>query len=96
MVQLKDNQETAISVASAVSGTLSTAASATIIVMIYRSPTKLGNPFRRIILGISSYDVLQSISALLALFMIPAGERWGASGNDATCTVSGFIVQVRC
>ena len=95
MSQFSLNQEIAVSVASATSGTLSCAASSTIIIMIYRSPTQLGNPFRRILFGMSIYDVFQSTSAILSLFLSPAGERWGAFGNQSTCTFSGLIFQVR-
>lgn len=91
---LSATQEISTSVTSAIAGSLSSAASATIIVMILRSPTKLSSPFRRIIFGMSVYDVFQSISALLSLFLSPAGEKWGAFGNDGTCAFSGFFFQV--
>jgi hypothetical protein len=77
------------------SGVASFCASVTIIYMILRSPTKLDKPFRRIIFGMSVYDMAQSFGSFISALPSPAGSRWGAIGNRGTCVAQGFIFQVR-
>ena len=91
---LSHAQVVALTLAPIVPGLLSFAASGTIVAMILRSPGKLSKPFRRIIFGISAYDVIQSFTASLSGFPSPSGSRWAAIGNDSTCTVQGFFSQV--
>ena len=88
------NEKIYIAIAPVPSAVLSFVASATIVVMIIRSPTKLSNPFRRIIFGISIYDVVQSLSQASGTVLSPKGSMPGALGNDGTCTASGFVSYV--
>lgn len=77
------------------SALLSFCASGTIIYMILRSPTKLNKPFRRIIFGMSVYDMVQSFPSVISALPSPAGSKWGAIGNRGTCATQGFLIQVR-
>ncbi len=91
------SQEIILAVTPVVPAILSFAASATIIVMIYRSPTKFANPFRRIFFGMCVFDLLQSIGTAITTLPAPADESdaWGAIGNQGTCIAQGILVQVR-
>jgi hypothetical protein len=74
-----------------VTGSISTVASATIIVSIFRSNVKLSTIYRRFIFAISVFDVLQSISQGLSTIPMPADDvYWGSSGNAVTCGLQGF------
>jgi hypothetical protein len=74
-----------------ISGSISFVASMTIIFMIYRSRIKLSTTYRRLVFGISVFDLIQSISQILSTFPMPAGYIWGASGNQTTCSIQGFL-----
>jgi hypothetical protein len=76
------------------SALLSFCASGTIIYMILRSPTKLNKPFRRIIFGMSVYDMVQSFPSVISALPSPAGSKWGAIGNRGTCATQGFLIQL--
>ena len=76
-----------------ITGTISTVASATIIVSIFRSQVKLNSIYRRFIFGMSSFDVIQSFSQLLSSLPMPANDTiWGSVGNDITCEMQGFFI----
>lgn len=87
-------QQILLAVASIPAGVLSSLASATIVIMIFRSPTKLRNPFRRIIFSISCYDSIQSVVFVVATFFSPVGSTWGAIGNRDTCNLFGCLFHV--
>ncbi len=91
-------QEVILSVTPIITGCVSFTASATILVMILRSPKKFGNPFRRIFFAMCLYDMLQSLGNILSTFPAPAHiatDVWGAIGNQATCVSQGVLLQVR-
>ena len=59
--------------------------------------------FRQLMLGLSISDALSSCAWALVLIPAPSldddGEpsiwtRWGARGNDVTCTAQGFFIQL--
>lgn len=52
-------------------------------------------PYYRILLGMSTFDVLCSASLCFSTAPIPAGTEgvWGAKGTTQTCTASGFFNQ---
>lgn len=87
-------QQRAIFIAPIISGIISFIASLAIIVMILRSKIKLSKPFRRIIFGMSVYDVIQSSTSSLSSITNPSGTAYGAIGNDATCSARAFFYQV--
>lgn len=87
-------QQILLAVAGIPAGVMSFLASATIVIMIFRSPTKLKNPFRRIIFSISCYDSIQSMVFVFAAFLSPVGSTWGAMGNTYTCNLFGCLFHV--
>ena len=84
----------AVKVVSMTSGLASLISSTTIITMIFRSSKKLADPYRRLIFGISCFDILQSLSHTLVLFKSNPDEAvssWLTLGNQASCQVLGFF-----
>ena len=84
----------ATTVLSMTSGLSSVLASSTIIVMIFKSSKKLNDPYRRLIFGISFFDLIQSLSHALVIFRSnPGGNHlsWFAIGNKTSCHLLGFL-----
>lgn len=52
-------------------------------------------PYSRLLLGMSVCDIVSSISIAIAGFLRPQDTsiRAWAFGNDATCTITGFLIQ---
>ena len=73
--------------------------SALIIRKVYFSPSKRSNIYHRIICGLSCADILASLAFFFGTWLVPAntvggfGPVYGAIGNDATCSLSGFFAQ---
>lgn len=79
------------------SSALSILGSAWIIIDIVRDHNKkLGTVYHRLLLGMSSVDLLSSCFYFLSTWPIPEGTPnvYAASGNTATCTMQGFFVQL--
>ena len=75
-----------------ITGTISTVASATIIVSIFRSEIKFSTIYRRFIFGMSAFDVIRSIFQLLSSLPVPTNSPiWGAVGNNITCGMQSFM-----
>ena len=74
-------------------GLISSIASGTVIIMIFRSEKKLRDPYRRIIFGISTFDIIFSITCVLRIFMTNAKESATplALGNQTSCNILGFM-----
>ena len=82
----------ALTVIPMISGLASMIGSSTIIAAILRSSQKLANPYRRIIFGMSCFDVLQSLSFIMIVFKTdPAEKSWLALGNQISCQLFGFF-----
>ena len=84
----------ALKVVPMISGLASLISSTTINIMIFRSSKKLADPYRRLIFGISCFDILQSLSHTLVLFKSNPDEAvssWLTLGNQASCQVLGFF-----
>ena len=66
---------------------------------MYFSPSKRSNIYHRIICGLSCSDILASFAYFFGTWLVPAnkvggfGSVYGAIGNDATCSLSGFFAQ---
>mmetsp|Transcript_4581 Transcript_4581/g.6717 ORF Transcript_4581/g.6717 Transcript_4581/m.6717 type:complete len:404 (-) Transcript_4581:464-1675(-) len=86
----------AIKVASASSGTLSSAGSLIIIYMIFKGVALLEKVQYRLILAMSAFDILQSISLGLATLPIPRDSACTlyALGNKASCMMQAFSFQL--
>lgn len=82
--------------------TLSLSASASIFYTILRSRVKRRSVYNQMMLLIAAFDVITSLVWLIGTAAIPeindvTDQPWGiygASGNDATCTISGFFIQL--
>ncbi len=83
----------ALKVVPMISGLASLISSTTINIMIFRSSKKLADPYRRLIFGISCFDILQSLSHTLSIFKSNPDElsSWLALGNQTSCQVLGFF-----
>jgi hypothetical protein len=90
---LSDTQEIVISVLSLISGTLSIMGSCTIVYLVATDTHK--TPYKRIMLGLSSCDIVASATYASQPFWLPAdtSQRVWASGSDASCSVLGFLTQ---
>jgi hypothetical protein len=75
-------------------GLVSALASLSVIVSIMRSNVKLSTVYRRIVFGISAFDLIQSISQGFSSIPMTAGSVWGAFGNDTTCDIQGFTTVI--
>ena len=55
---------------------------------------KRKHPYHRLLLGMSVYDILESIWNFASTWAIPEGTSgvWQARGTTATCTVQGFFL----
>jgi hypothetical protein len=95
MAALSDGQVLAIIVVNTLSSLLSLFGSCTIIHLLYRS--KKPSVYNRLMLGLSSFDSILALTLLLTPFLIPeAGGRKWAHGNDQTCLILGFFIQIGC
>jgi hypothetical protein len=74
-------------------GFLSVISSSTIISMVFRSKKKLGDPYRRIIFGMSSFDLFVSLAFVFKIFKTTPEQpnAWLALGNQTSCNVLGFL-----
>jgi hypothetical protein len=81
------------------SGSVSTIASACLIVHILRSNhAGISTTYHRLVFGLSIGDILSSFGFALASTMVPKEMNYyippGAQGNTATCTAQGFLIAV--
>ena len=78
------------------SGVLSFLGSSLLIWTILRSKKKLSLPYRRIIFGISIFDLCQSFSQATALTFVPRDLQWDPSnwafGTIESCEFQGFVM----
>lgn len=67
--------------------------SATIIAMVIRSKKKFGDPYRRLIVGISFFDCLQSFALLFKIFKTTPEQpnSWISLGNQTSCNILGWL-----
>jgi hypothetical protein len=91
---LTDTQQKVLNLLPFLSASLSIGASSTIICLVCRSG--FDTPYKRILFGLSFYDIVFSTVITLQPFLLPAATstRLWASGNDATCTVLGALSQI--
>lgn len=92
---LTDNQEIVLSLLYVLSGTLSVLGSSTIVYKVLKNRKKT-TPYDRLMLGLSGFDILASLTFALSPFLLPAktSPRVWASGTDATCSVLGLFTQL--
>ena len=58
------------------------------------TPIKRKHPYHRLLLGMSVYDILESVWNFASTWAIPAGTPgvWHARGTTATCSAQGFFL----
>lgn len=97
---LSANQEITLILFQIFSAILSLIGSSLIVFKIVRNinRNKSSTPYDRIILGLSSCDIVSSITYAVAPFLLPSAtsKRVWALGNDTTCTWLGFLSQLAC
>jgi len=99
--ELTPTQDITLIVLQVLSSTLSLIGSCIIIFKILRKSCQKQastTPYDRIILGLSSCDVLMSFTFMVGPFLLPSdtSRRSSAIGNDSTCTHLGFLLQLSC
>jgi len=79
---------------SVISASLSIAGSSVIVYKVIKNRQK-ASPYDRLLLGLSTCDIISSINAAVGPFLSPAetSPRIWAVGTDTTCTFSGFLFQ---
>jgi len=80
----------------ATTASLSTLAAALIIFIIYRSSTKMGSVYHRIMFGMSYYDIIQSLAMSFTTMPMPTDmiyEQFEGLiiGTQASCRAQGFV-----
>jgi hypothetical protein len=92
---LSDSQEKLLSVLFVVSAALSILGSSTIVIKVLRNRSK-ASPYDRLMLGLSSFDILASLTFAMWPFLLPreTSKRVWAVGTDWTCTFVGFLTQL--
>lgn len=93
---LSYTQKVLLAVLPKISGVFSIFGSMWIIIEVATNKNKRGVPYHRLLLMMSAYDVLESCASFFSTWAIPKGSPdiiW-ASGNDATCTAQGFLLQL--
>ena len=92
MSGLTDGQEMALSMLMAISGMLSTLGSSTIVYKVVKNFRK-ATPYDRLLFGLSSCDIVASLTYALSPFLLPKGtsHRVWAIGNVSTCSMLGFL-----
>lgn len=78
------------------SSSLSLISSLTICISMIRSEKKLSSSYRRIIFGMSVYDIFLSLGMLFSTMASPKDTVgvWNPMGNKLTCNIQGFFVYI--
>lgn len=89
------SQAVALALLPKLMGWVSCAGSSVLAVSVLRNPKKRSRSYHRLILGISLVDVLVSFFLALSTWPMPSdsGLLW-AVGNETTCSMQGFFVQM--
>ncbi|CAB9498141.1 expressed unknown protein [Seminavis robusta] len=93
MSYLSDGQERVIALLPLIPAMLSICGSLTLIRLLHKAHYQ--RPYRRILLGMSCYDILNSITVSLQTFLTPrdTSRRLWAVGNTTSCNAMGFLFQ---
>jgi hypothetical protein len=94
-----DPRSITLAVAPKIPALLSIIGSSYIVYTVASDARKRKKIYHRIMLSLSCCDIIASTAYFLGTWMIPKGTEgqfgpvYGASGNDGTCTASGFVTQ---
>jgi hypothetical protein len=91
---LTDGQEITLYLLGVFAGALSVVGSSSIVYKVISDRAKAA-PHDRLMLGLSSCDIVASISYAMSPFLLPqdTSQRVWARGTDGTCTFLGFLTQ---
>mmetsp|Transcript_12347 Transcript_12347/g.35302 ORF Transcript_12347/g.35302 Transcript_12347/m.35302 type:complete len:469 (-) Transcript_12347:82-1488(-) len=95
--QWKYGHGKSFAIVTSVSAILSTVFSSLLVAMVLRSKDRLGTAYHRLLMGMAVGDILFSLPHCLFHAMVPKDMDWliwGAKGNQATCTLNGFVIRV--
>ena len=89
------SKQVALAIVPKCSATLSIIGSTYILQYILRRPAKRRTVFSRLMVGLSTSDVVASVCFFLSTWPVPAGTEgaYGAVGTTETCTAQGFFGQ---
>ena len=79
------------------SAIMSMISSSLLVLTIFRSPKRLSTTYHRLLLGMSIGDILYSLTFSTFQASSPSDVGyivWNARGNQASCTVQGFLTNV--
>lgn len=99
---LSDDEEIVLSVLQVISAVLSMIGSSAIVFktlrQLQKSRSRSTTPYERIMLGLSSCDILASITYAMGPFLLPkeTSQRVWAKGSDLSCSWIGFLTQLTC
>ena len=93
---LSEAQQKTLALIPIFTGALSAWGSSMIIYTIMKMPKRSRNCYNRLMLGLSSSDLVSSTCLSLQAFLLPqeTSDRVWALGNDTTCTIMGFLQQL--
>ena len=74
VINIDDNQEKVVSILFVFSGTLSVVGSSTIVYKVLKNRAN-ATPYDRLMLGLSSCDILASLNFMMAPFLVPEVNR---------------------
>ena len=81
------------------SASLSTISSVIIVTTICRSQVRFSSVYNRIILGMSLFDIIGSVSVALTTVPMPVDQMYPFShtyGTVSTCAAQGFLITLAC
>jgi hypothetical protein len=90
-------QQVALAVVPLVTGFFSVLGASCVVYIILRDPKRnqnLSKTYHRLLLGMSSTDIIGSIRACTSSFVMPAGSWWMAAGNQGSCEFQGSVAQL--
>lgn len=98
MAPLTHGQEITLAVTNTISSILSLIGSSLILrFLLFSKGRSQTSVYNRLLIAMSSFDLLHTFFVMLNPFLIPSnGGRVSAFGNDATCSMLGFFIQLGC
>lgn len=96
---LSDNQKKLVAILPIPSAILSLIGSSIIVYMAMKSrrnTAKKWTPYNRLIMGMSCFDILTSVTLTVASFLYPqeSSDKVWVIGNDTTCSIVGALNQL--
>jgi hypothetical protein len=92
---LTEGQQIALAVTPKITASLSILGSAWIVVEVLTVPEKRGNVYNRLLLAMSFFDIISSLTFFASTWPIPEGADgvYMAVGSERSCVAQGFFIQ---